>query len=149
MWFSFPQGAESITVEHQTFSTELTYEGKRYFRAPDHFAPRILAIGGFAIVRDLPADAPEDLPKADPLRDNAIVELTNTTEALKVEVQNMRSDLVVANAKVVALVNERAELTRRLDEALSRVAQLEEDLKDGPSAPLQTPVLATVGGKPR
>ena len=137
MWFKFPEGATSISVEQQSFSTEATGpNGEAYFRAPDHFATRILAIPGFAKAAQ-PEGAPEDLPQADPLRDGAIAELTDTVEAQKHEIQDLRSDLNAATGKLVALNNDKVELQRKLDEALGKIEDLQEQLEDGlPQAPV-------------
>lgn len=115
MWFRFPEGCDRISVERQQFTTEVSDEnGRAYFRAPDHFAPIILSIRGFSLASDLPEGAPPDLPQADPLRDGAISQLTKEQEALKIEVQNLRSDLTSARAQAMALAHENSALSAKL-----------------------------------
>ena len=124
MWFKFPEGASAITVQQQGFIVEFTDEqGREYFRAPDHFSTTILSIPGFALAMDL-KDAPADLPKADPLRDGAIAELTKSSEAMKIEVQNLRSDLAVATSRIVALSNENSDLKASLAKSETVVEEL-------------------------
>lgn len=142
MWFRFPKGADKISVECQQFVSELVHEGIDYFRAPDHFATRILSIPGFARVETPPDGAPPDLPKADPIRDNSIVELTKANEALKTSAQNMQADLIAANAKVRALVDEKTKLQLDLQTALEKISTLEEDAEEESEKKV-----VTLGGK--
>jgi septal ring factor EnvC (AmiA/AmiB activator) len=131
MWFSFPEGCTSLSVELQEFFPEIRDdEGRAYFRAPDHFAPRILMLNGFAVVEVPPIGAPDDLPKADPLRDSAIAELTRALEAQKLEVQGLRADLGASTARVVALSNERTDLEAKLKASDALVESLREQLED-------------------
>lgn len=133
MWFRLPEGCGGITVERQEFSPEFRDDdGNAYFRAPDHFAPRILEMKGFAVV-ETPPGAPDDLPKADPLRDGAISELTRTVAARDIEIQNLRSDLGSASARIIALTNEKADLQRKLDASEQLVEGLREELEDKPA----------------
>lgn len=133
MWFQLPEGCGGITVERQEFMPEFRNDkGTAYFRAPDHFAPRILALKGFVAVQQ-PEGAPEDLPKEDPARDGAIEELTRNLEAQRIEVQNLRSDLAAAVSRISAMTNERTDLNTTLAKALARVAELEEELEDRPT----------------
>jgi septal ring factor EnvC (AmiA/AmiB activator) len=129
VWFAFPNGTSSISVERQEFYPEVTTEnGTCYFRAPEHFAPRILAITGFTI-----ADAkglPEDLPKSDPLRDSAIAELSITAEAQRNEIQNLRSDMASLQAKLAALTNENANLTDAIQKKDIELENLREEIED-------------------
>jgi hypothetical protein len=107
MWFRLPEGCTGLSVEQQEFGIEAKdEEGRGYFRAPDHFAPRILMLKGFSIAEP-PEGSPDDLPKADPLRDTAIANMSREAEGMRTEIANLRSDLIAANARVVALVNER------------------------------------------
>lgn len=130
MWFTFPEGVKGIAVELQHFAPEFRDEsGRDYFRAPDHFAPRILTIKGFAIA-DPPEGAPEDLPRADPLRDGAISELTRFSESQKIEIQNLRSDLSVAAAKIMAFSNEKANFLQQIEEKDALIESLREQLED-------------------
>jgi hypothetical protein len=133
LWFVFPEGATNITVERQAFAIEVTdVSGRGYFRAPDYLAPRILAIGGFTLADDLPEGAPEDLPKEDPARDSAIVELTQTVEALRLELTHARTDIAAATARIVALSNEKTDLQERLRVSEALVAELEDKIEDQP-----------------
>ena len=133
MWFSMPMGCSSISIERQQFVPEIVDEdGLPYFRAPEHFAPRILMLSGFAIAEP-PEGAPEDLPRSDPLRDGAIAQLTTQAEADKREIQDLRSDLQSAVARITALMNENGELQKAKTAAESKVAALEEELEDKPA----------------
>jgi len=144
VWFKFPKGVERISVERQQFVAEATdAAGVGYFRAPDHFAPMILTINGFTIASEVPEGAPADLPRADPLRDTAIAKLTVEAEAMKIEVQNLRTDLGAARAKVVALELEKTELGMRLQEAQARIARMEEDQEEAS----EVSTLKVVAGK--
>ena len=136
MWFKMPVGASAVSVELQSFASDVNFEGRDYFRAPDHFAPRILAIQGFELVATPPEGFPEDIPRADPLRDSAIAELTKTVEALKMELSGVRADLNSTVAKAGALANEKSELTSRLEIANKKIEDLEEELEDRPEAKL-------------
>lgn len=130
MWFKMPEGTSGISVELQSFASDVTFEGRDYFRAPDHFAPRILAIQGFELVTIPPEGFPEDIPRADPLRDGAIAELTKTVEALKMELGGVRADLNSTVAKAAALANEKMDLTAKLEVALAKIVDLEEQVED-------------------
>ena len=133
MWFAFPVGYERISVERQEFAPEFTDDkGRHYFRAPNHFAPMILAIKGFAQAEP-PTDL-ADLPQADPLRDGAISQLTKENEALKLENTNTRSDIVAATAQIKALVNDKTMLEAELLQAKAKIVELEEELEDKPLA---------------
>lgn len=135
MWFQMPKGCEAISIELQAFRREIIGDdGKAYFRAPDHFAPKIMEIGGFSIVDQPPADFPEDLPRSDPLRDGAIAALTKQAEAQKTEIQNLSSDLSAAAAKIAALVNENAGLKRQIEEKEAKIDDLEDQLEDKPAS---------------
>jgi FtsZ-binding cell division protein ZapB len=137
MWFTFAEGYERISVERQEFGTELiTADGRHCFRAPDHFAPNILAIKGFAILKDVPEGAPDDLPKADPLRDSAIALLSGEKEALKRENQDLRTDLGAATAKIAALVREKSNLEAQVVALQQAVDDLKEELEDAGKEPL-------------
>ena len=133
MWFRMPEGCGGISVERQEFFPEIRDEkGFGYFRAPNHFAPRILMNKGFVAVERPPEGAPEDLPNADPLRDGAISDLTKTVDALKLEAGGLRSDLNVAVAKVAALVADRDGLLAKVEELTNKITDLEEELEERP-----------------
>lgn len=139
MWFKFPKGTEGITVEHQAFSTEIKDDADNsYFRAPDHFATRILGVPGFSLAEP-PEGAPADLPRADPLRDGAIAELTKGHEATKMEVQNLRADLGAAQAKVTQLMNENNNLKLQLQQSLDKIDDLQEQIEDMPTPGMPVP----------
>ena len=142
MWFKFPQGVEGISVERQEFSVEATdAAGGKYFRAPEHFASRILEINGFTLAGEsLPEDAPADIPQLDPERDGAIQALSAANEALKLEVQTLRSDLNGAQASIAALTTQNGELTEQLHQATAKVEQLEEELTELHEAATTAPV---------
>jgi hypothetical protein len=126
MWFSFPDGTESITVQHQAFTAEVTdAKGKMFFRAPDHFSPLILSIKGFNMEHP-PETSLEDLPKDDPLRDSAIAQLATTNEALKVEIQGLRTDVNQLRAENTALKNDNGNYNRLVQQAAARIQELEE-----------------------
>lgn len=136
MWFQMPVGCGGITVERQQFEPEFTDEdGRRYFRAPDHFANRILDIKGFVSVSQ-PPGAPEDLAKEDPKRDQTIAELASMRSAQDATIQDLRTDLQVAVSTIAALKNENGDLKRQVEELTAKVGDLEEELEDRPAAPL-------------
>jgi hypothetical protein len=135
MWFRMPEGVSGISVELQSFAPDIEFEGRSYFRAPDHFAPRILSNTGFELVDKVPEGFPEDIPKTDPLRDGAIAELTQSVEALKRELGGVRVDLNATVAKAAALAAEKAELMAKLEAATTKIEELEEELEDRPPAP--------------
>ena len=132
MWFRFPEGYDNISVQMQHFSAEaIDAEGRGYFRAPNHFAPLILSTNlGFEADVIPPEGSPDDLPKADPLRDGAIAELTALSEAQKQEIANLRSDLEVMRSQVVVLTNERNMLADKGREQAKLIEGLQEQLED-------------------
>lgn len=141
MWFSMPKGCSGITVERQEFDAEvISNEGVSYFRAPDHFSPRILAIPGFNMAEPPEGHGIEDLPKADPARDNAIVELTQTVAAQKTEIKDLREDLGVASARITALSNDNGDLTAKLSKVTDELLTLQEEIEDGTLVRPQTNV---------
>ena len=137
MWLRFPEGCDRISVELQQFQAEATdAEGFHYFRVPDHFAPKILQIPGFIQAKDLPEGAPDDLPKADPLRDSAISTLTATVEAQKTEIRTLSEDLSAAMAQIIALKNANDTLGRENDTLKAKIEALEEGEDDPKPAPV-------------
>lgn len=138
MWFKFAPGVSGITVERQQFNIEFTDErGDNYFRAPAHFAPRILIVPGFAQVT--PDGAPDDLPKEMPEQEAAIAELGRENGALKDTIGDLRSDLIAASKQVAVLAQERDEALKRVAELEAKVAELEEDDEDAPAAVVPLP----------
>lgn len=90
MWFRFPDGVDQISVEQQLFRAEATGEdGSRLFRAPDHFAPIILELGGFSKAAQ-PPDGPPDLIPENPVSSLALERLAEQVEALLEENQRLR-----------------------------------------------------------
>lgn len=147
MWFQFPEGCGGISVELQHFAPEVTdKQGRKYFRAPNHFAPKILMLKGFAQVEP-PEGSPADLPQPDPLRDGAIEQLTKESEAQKMEINNLRSDLIVATGKVTALVNEKGELEKKITTLEATIEDLEEKLEDKPAPTPAKPALVASAKK--
>lgn len=131
MWLMLPEGMEGVSVERQYYPCELrSASGRGLLRVPDHFAPRLLDIPGFAIADDLPEGAPEDLPKADPLRDGAIETLTRENEALKTEVANANGDLMAVRAQLRAIEYERNDLADKLRLKTALADRLAEELED-------------------
>jgi regulator of replication initiation timing len=132
MWFRFPEGTNGIQVDLQDFNPEVTDKaGHRYFRAPNHFAPKILMLKGFAQV-DPPETDLADLPQPDPLRDSAIAQLTKENEALKLENQHLRSDLIAATARITALTNDRTGFQSKIAMLEEKLQNIEEDAEDKP-----------------
>lgn len=92
MWFRFPENVGGISVAGQEFKPEVQDDaGRKYFRAPDHFAPQILGEEGFAATAPPETDLP-DLPKADPARDSAIVMLQTKVDALTMERDGLQAE---------------------------------------------------------
>lgn len=146
MWFMFPEGYTRISVEQQQFEVEIVdAQGRGFFRAPNHFAPKILEFKGFKVADELPDGAPPDLPKEDPKRDAAISLLTSNHEAMKAEVAAMREDMSAANARVIALSQENNELKVALAAAEKKIEDLEDELDamaKPPAAPTPAPAKA-------
>lgn len=120
MWFRFPKGHGAISIEQQEFKAEVTdADGYSYFRAPNHFAPRILALGNFAVL-DPPEQDPDD-DQGQQEKNDAITQLSQELDAAHVEIANVRADLISAGAEL------RATATAR-DSALQQVADLTHQL---------------------
>lgn len=134
MWFRFPEGTTQISIEQQIFTAESKdADGNEYFRAPDHFAPIILGLGGFTRVSEdqLPKGAPPDLPKHDPARAEAIDMLSADHAALK-DQYNLQVE------QNQAMHKELQDTLTQLDGAQKEIARLqgvldkiEEDSKKG------------------
>jgi hypothetical protein len=130
LWFRLPEGTNGVAVEHHAFECEIRdSEGWGYFRAPEHLAPRILEVPGF-IVTTPPEGAPEDLPRADPLRDGAIAQLSQENQSLRYELQNTRIDLEAARAKSASLESLNDKLSHDIKERDNIISQLEDKLED-------------------
>lgn len=143
MWFAFPEGTTSITVQQQEFHPEIKAKvddgGIRkeisFFRAPDHFAGIILDQPGFR--RMLPPEAanpPPDLPDAASLAlDNDLVnQLTGQVDTARREAEAARAHLAEVSA-------ERDDLKLKLHEAEVKVADAADHADD---AEAQTKAIA-------
>jgi hypothetical protein len=127
MWFVFPDGVETISVEQQSFKAEaLDVVGRRAFRAPAHFAPRILSLQGFALAAELAPGSPEDLPVGVSGDQQAIKDFGALVEAQADEIQGLRADNIAIASSNSALVKERDGLLAKVEE----LAQTIEDLQD-------------------
>ena len=117
-------------MEHESFECEIRDgDGNGYFRAPDHFAARILDVPGF-VVATPPEGAPDDLPRADPIRDGAIAQLTQENQGLRYELQNIRSDLEAARAKAASLEHLNDKLSHDIKERDNIIVGLNEKVED-------------------
>ena len=144
MWFKFPKGVEKISIERLEFGVDATdHEGGNYFRAPDHFSSRILALPGFVFVAQPPDGAPADLTKTNSLQEVAISDLTKIIGILKLQVQNLTADLGAASAQAQALTTQNIKLTKQLEEANAKIEELEDE--DNEPKTLKTPVLPSPG----
>lgn len=122
MWFNFPPGTSEISIQQQVFRAEaFDKEGRGLFRAPEHFGPFIMQLKGFGVAREVPEDAPEDLPQVDPVRDNAISDLAASVNVLKSENEHLRASLSEVSM-------ERDNLKVKLHEKTAEAANLQEDL---------------------
>jgi hypothetical protein len=131
VWFRLPEGTNGIAVEHETFECEIRDdEGRGYFRAPDRFATLILEVPGFIVTTTPPEGAPEDLPRADPLRDGAIAQLTQENQSLRWDLQNMRSDLEASRAKSASLESLNDKLSHDIKGRDNIIAGLNEKVED-------------------
>lgn len=145
MWFAFPKGAETIVVERQQFQAEaVDVNGANCFRAPSHFAPRILNIPGFALAAEIVDKTLTDLSETSSTEGQAIERLTKELEAKATELQTLREDYHKTRAETLALGKERDDLKTRLAAAEAKVSELEDLLEDHEPA---APKLATKGAK--
>jgi septal ring factor EnvC (AmiA/AmiB activator) len=130
MWFVFPENVDTICIEHQAFKAEaIDVVGRKAFRAPAHFAPRILALQGFALAAELAPGSPDDLPAGVSGDQQAIKDFGALVEAQADELQNLRSDNIVLLSENAALIKERAELQTNLEDLLQKVEDLQERLE--------------------
>lgn len=124
MWFRFPDGTTSISVQQQAFGVEAENTSGAYFRAPDHFAGIILDLPGFTAVSEPPEGTDlGDLPKDDPLRDAAIGQLTAQVDRLKMENEGLKA----AFAEVSA---ERDDWKLKALDRETQIKNLESDLEE-------------------
>jgi len=131
MWFAFPPGAEVITVEQQTFVAEaMDVENRRCFRAPAHFAPRILAIGGFALAGEITDKTLSDISDSSTPDGQAIEKLTQELAAREAQIKGLQEDYNRSRAAELALSKELEEEKRLRAAAEAKAAELEEQLED-------------------
>lgn len=117
MWFKFPDGVDQIAVEQQNYKAEVEQGGKKFFRAPDHFAARILDLPGFTGERPQGEGVPVDLPTSIPGAEGAVSDLTAQLTALK-------ETEVALRETIAALTQERDKAVAALKEALDKVEEL-------------------------
>lgn len=126
MWFRFPLGHTAISIEQQEFKAEAKdASGFEYFRAPNHFAPKILSLGGYAVV-DPPEQGPDD-DKERTDKDQAIGTLSQELEAAQEEAKNLRENLNALSAEHIALTNERDGLAQKVADLTHKLTELEEE----------------------
>lgn len=128
MWFKTAPGVSAITVEQQEFVPAIFVEedwhnprtkqtvkvSRGLFRAPDHFANKILDLPDFVAIPT--PEGEEDLPQADPLRDGAINQLSGRLAQASVTEQNLRAAI--------------AEITVERDNYRLRVYELEAEIAE-------------------
>lgn len=128
MWFAFAPGVERVSIERQEFAPEAKdKDGRDCFRAPAHFASKILMLKGFTALTSPPENGPDDLPLADPLRDGAIHDLSGKITTLEGRVTDLVSDLASKDAALKAMIGERDMLFIRLQQAAEKIVELSED----------------------
>lgn len=117
MWFELPTNVSGISVQRQDFKPEhVTADNKRYFRAPEHFAPEIINMG-LGIRPVVPGeDWPDDLPPE--VVSNAIGDLSKEVTSLKTENENLRTLLSGARRENFDLLAKVEDLSKRLEAAL-------------------------------
>lgn len=120
MWFKFPEGVTEVNCQQQSFVAEVEDDTGAYFRAPDHFAPFLLGVPGFAAV-----DAPRDAPLGEPrfLHENTIGDLSR-------QISSLKEDLSMARADVAANALDLGAKGREIVELKKRVEELEEENED-------------------
>jgi hypothetical protein len=101
MWFELPTNVSGISVERQQFKAEFTVDDedavtgkplkRRFFRAPDHFAPQILDLGLKIRVAAPGEGWPEDLPKEEAT--SVLTDLSATLSNLQAENEKLREML--------------------------------------------------------
>ena len=133
MWFRFPQGSTEIQVEQQTFKSEFQAKDKDdnkiydFFRAPDHFAPRILMHSAFRA--ETPDGAPDDLPKSDPQFSAEVAAQSLELQGLRTSMQNAQQDLTVAGARLTALKTENEALVKKVGKLDEENEKLTDDIE--------------------
>lgn len=134
MWFKFPVGVTAISVQQQQFVAEHTDEdGGLYFRAPDHFAPLILALKDFGIASQ-PKGAPPDLDPNDRVKSDAISQLGGTVTQLQRELADSQAGLIAVNRDLQTKTAELAQANGIVNQLTARIKELEEELEERPPA---------------
>jgi len=140
VWFAFPPGVERIVVEQQPFEAQGKDElGRDCFNAPAHFAPRILALKGFAAAGGPVEPLPGAVMAKEPEDEAAISAMAKQAEADAIEIRGLREDAVAKTAALGAVTAERDQLKAALTTAELKIAALEADLEDKPAAPAPAP----------
>ena len=125
------QGFERVSIERQEFASEAKdKDGRDCFRAPAHFASKILMLKGFAALTSPPENGPDDLPLADPLRDGAIHDLSGKITTLEGRVTDLVSDLASKDAAFKAMIIERDGLIVQIQKLNARIIELTEEEPD-------------------
>lgn len=131
MWLQFPAGCTRISIEQQTFEAEQMDDvGNVYGRVPDHFVPKIMAVGKFKAISEPPENFPADLPKSDPIRDGAIASMTQENQRMKEDIGNLTSDLLASNAQVRSLMTENESLRKQVEMHTQRFEAVTDYLED-------------------
>lgn len=101
MWFMFPEGTESCSVEQQNFTSEFRDdEGRDWFQAPDHFAPKLLDMNlGFGSLP--PGRRPEGCEIDDllPTFGQASQQIGEQAQTIS----SLRAELILANESIQRL----------------------------------------------
>jgi hypothetical protein len=138
-WIVMPRNVESFSCQQQPFKMEAEttrpYRGaaekRGLARVPAHFVPILLNIGGYEVARDdeRPADIPDLLP-TDPLRDNALNDLSGQLSAARAELESVRVDMEAAFAKSRALTIERDQLARQVADLTLKLREVTDELEE-------------------
>lgn len=125
MFFSFPEGCDHISVEQQNFDPEFTDKrGVNWFRAPEHFAPRILNLGlGFHALR------PGDKPEGCELDDNAVFAPTAAREIgdQAIKIASISDELRLANEQSQRAMTQMQQMDSQVQFLSARNKDLEEE----------------------
>ena len=117
MWFKFPDGVDQISVQQQPFKVEVEQEGKKFFRAPDHFAPLILDLPGFTGERPQGDGVPPDLPPSIPGAES-------TVDALTLQLSELKESEAALRETLATVTKERDKAVGALATALERITEL-------------------------
>ena len=150
MWIKFPSGAESLSVEQQSFVSEYEVdvpdekEGKRHenwFRVPNHFVPTILGLNlGYSALQlgeTPPGCHMEDLAASDPKRDDKLGSLaiqldsqTKTNVSLTRALERSEEQRKQAETECFILRNRLKDLEEELEDLKSGVEKIPEPAID-------------------